>query len=81
MINALHRRVFTPDEEGNMHDISESVLMVDFVSFHVVPTVDELLDWRMIMMILHDFPLRNYSREYYELEILAVDYLLRRFHS
>ena len=61
---------------GNMEnkDFGSSVLYLTYIQTGVLPSIDELLDWRLKldeMKVKGEFPI-----EWFEKEILATDYLL-----
>ncbi len=57
-------------------DIDSSILYLTYTHTGILPTIDELLDWRNQLEILksqNDFP-----EEWFDREIRATDYLLSK---
>jgi hypothetical protein len=57
-------------------DIDSSILYITYIYTSILPTIDELLDWRNRLDILKSQ--EQYPREWFDREIRATDYLLSK---
>lgn len=70
-------KIFVSDDKGFLHDISGAVLIKDYLESETLPEVDILLDWRS-SLVEQSKNNKEYPPEWYEREIMATDYLLRK---
>ncbi len=59
-------------------DVSGSLLIADYNRLKILPTIDELLDFRNRLEELIETN-NKYPKEWYEREIRAADYLLSKY--
>lgn len=59
-------------------DVSGSLLIADYNRLKILPTIDELLDFRNRLEELIETNTK-YPKEWYEREIRATDYLLSKY--
>lgn len=57
-------------------DVTSSVLYRDFVNSGKLPSIDALLDWRNRLVEMKES--KQHPLSWYDLEILATDYLLSK---
>jgi hypothetical protein len=57
-------------------DIDSSILYITYIYTSILPTIDELLDWRNRLDILKSE--EQYPGEWFDREIRATDYLLSK---
>lgn len=68
------KKYMVVDPIGKMHDITNSSLIKVYRRYQRLPSVDTLLDWRF--RILATATKKGLPGYWYELEIMAVDFLL-----
>ena len=57
-------------------DIDSSILYITYIQTSILPTIDELLDWRNRLVILKSE--EKYPGDWFDREIRATDYLLSK---
>ncbi len=74
----MNKEIIVIDSKGKSHNITETALISDYIRLKTIPSVDQLLDWRLKLSELKAD--KSYPKGFIALEIKATDYLLNELN-